>query len=51
MYDKAISGLGSTIGIGTLAYTGLDVVWLALGGFALIAAGMAIMRTIPRRHA
>jgi hypothetical protein len=51
MYDKAISGLGSTIGIGTLAYTGLNVVWLALAGFALIAAGMAVLRTVPRRQA
>ena len=51
MYDKAISGLGSTIGIGTLAYTGVDLVWLALGGFALVAAGMAVLRTVPRRQA
>ena len=51
MYDKAISGLGSTIGIGTLAHTGVDVVWLGLGGFALVAAGMAVLRTVPRRQA
>jgi hypothetical protein len=51
MYDKAITGLGPTIGIGTLAYTGVDLVWLALGGFALVAAGLAILRTVPRRQA
>lgn len=51
MYDKAVTGLGPTVGIGTLAHTGLDVVWLALAAFALIAAGMALLRTVPRRQA
>jgi hypothetical protein len=51
MYDKAVTGLGPTVGIGTLAYTGVDLIWLALAGFALVAAGMAILRTVPRRQA
>lgn len=32
----------------TLAFTGSNSVWLALGAFALIAAGMAIIRILPK---
>lgn len=34
---------------GTLAFTGANVVWSVLAGFALIAAGSAINRMRPRR--
>jgi hypothetical protein len=34
---------------GALAYTGANVVWFALAAFALIAAGTALTRIMPRR--
>jgi hypothetical protein len=34
---------------GTLAFTGGNVVWSVLAGFALIAVGSAISRMLPRR--
>jgi hypothetical protein len=33
---------------GTLAFTGTNSLWLALAAFALIAAGSAMMRIVPR---
>jgi hypothetical protein len=37
---------------GGLAMTGLtgSVVWLFLAAFALVALGLAVLRTIPRRE-
>ena len=34
----------------TLPYTGLSVAWAFLAGFALVAAGLALMRTAPRKQ-
>jgi LPXTG-motif cell wall-anchored protein len=34
---------------GVLAMTGTNSVWLALAAFALIAAGAALMRVVPKR--
>jgi hypothetical protein len=38
-------------GGGGLATTGLNIVWLLLAAFALLGAGMAVMRLVPRREA
>ncbi|MGV1009265.1 MAG: hypothetical protein ACOYBY_11750 [Dermatophilaceae bacterium] len=35
---------------GTLAFTGSNSVWLGLAAFALIAAGSAMMRIVPKRR-
>jgi len=35
---------------GTLAFTGSNMIWFVLAGFALIAAGTALARVIPRRE-
>jgi hypothetical protein len=52
MYNNSVSVLGASAvgGAGALAFTGANVVWLALGAFALIAAGIAILRIVPRRE-
>ncbi|GAA3514528.1 hypothetical protein [Actinocatenispora rupis] len=42
--------LAAAGGAGTLALTGVDLFWIVLAGFALLGAGMAILRLIPRRH-
>lgn len=50
MYQKA--GAALTAGTaGTLAYTGMSAFWYVLAGFALLAAGTALMRIVPRRAA
>ena len=48
MYNNA----GTTAAGGGLAMTGLtgNVLWLFLAGFALIALGLALVRTLPRRE-
>lgn len=46
----AIAGTATGAG-GMLAMTGADnVLWLALAAFALIAAGVAVKRMIPKRE-
>ena len=50
MYTKAsVAGSGAIAGSG-LAMTGLNVVWLSLAAFALVAAGSALLRVLPRRE-
>lgn len=50
MYNTA-GGLATGAGtLGGLAATGVNVVWLLLAAFALLGAGMAIMRLVPRRE-
>lgn len=34
----------------SLAFTGTNTVWSVLAGFALIAAGSALWRIVPRRE-
>ena len=51
MYDKALGGIGTTAAAGTLAYTGAAVVWYFLAAFALVAAGMALLRAFPKAQA
>ncbi len=44
---------GAAAGGGALAATGLaggNLMWMFLAAFAMIALGMAVMRTIPRRE-
>ncbi len=51
MYNN-VGGLAAGTGaVGGLAATGLNVMWLLLAAFALLGAGMAIMRLVPRREA
>ncbi|WP_162834282.1 hypothetical protein [Amycolatopsis circi] len=47
MYQKI--GAASAAGVtGGLAFTGVNAMWLLLAGFALLAAGTALMRILPR---
>jgi hypothetical protein len=46
----AAAGSGAIAGSG-LAMTGFNVVWLLLAAFALVAAGTAVLRLLPRREA
>lgn len=46
----AAAGSGAIAGSG-LAFTGFNVVWLLLAAFALVAAGSAVLRLLPRREA
>jgi len=42
-------GAAAAAGVtGGLAMTGASVVWIALAGFAFLAAGMALTRIAPR---
>ena len=49
MYNN---GAAPTIAGGGLAMTGLtdNLLWLFLAAFALVAMGLAILRTVPRRE-
>jgi hypothetical protein len=49
MYSTPVAG--TTVAAGALATTGLNVMWIVLGGFALLSAGLAIMRLVPRGEA
>lgn len=46
MYIHTAAGLSSAGG--ALVFAGSDNIWLALGTFALLAAGSAVNRLIPR---
>ncbi|MGV9300268.1 hypothetical protein [Amycolatopsis sp. NPDC003676] len=47
MYQKI--GAASAAGVtGGLAFTGVNTLWLLLAGFALLAAGTALLRILPR---
>jgi len=51
MYQKAGAISGAAVsGTGALLpTTGVNIVWLALAAFTLIATGLAVFRLIPRR--
>ncbi len=51
MYDKCLVGLGTSAAAGTLANPAADMMWYGLGGFALVAASLAVLRIIPRKQA
>jgi hypothetical protein len=40
----------SAIGTGGLAATGMNFSWALLAGFALLGAGLALMRLAPKRR-
>jgi len=46
----ALGATGAAGGGAVLALTGLNVLWLLLAGFALLGAGLALLRMIPRRE-
>ena len=50
MYHKGlfVGGAGT---LGTLPFTGLDVVWVAAAAFALLMAAGALWRIVPRTQA
>jgi hypothetical protein len=51
MYTSSgVAGVTATAGAG-LAATGLNIMWLLLAGFALLGAGLALLRIVPRREA
>jgi hypothetical protein len=46
------TGLGAVaVGGAGLAATGANLMWVVLAGFALVGAGSALLRLIPRRQA
>lgn len=51
MYHKGIIGvgIGGSAGMLPLPFTGLNVVWLIIGAFALAMAAGALLRTLPKR--
>lgn len=54
MYNSLLPASGAGIlvagtGTETLALTGVSSLWLGLAAFALIAAGSAILRIIPKK--
>ena len=50
MYSKS-GALGSAVTTGGLAATGMNIIWVVLASFALLSAGLALLRIIPRREA
>lgn len=51
MYNCTTATTGACAAGGGLATTGLNIVWLLLAAFALLGAGMAVMRLVPKREA
>jgi LPXTG-motif cell wall-anchored protein len=51
MYHKSVLTVGGGAGLAALPHTGLDVVWFAIGAFALVMAAGAVLRTLPKRRA
>lgn len=53
MYNTALSASGAGVmaagaGPETLAFTGANSLWLALAAFAMVAAGSAVLRIMPK---
>jgi hypothetical protein len=51
MYDKAVATTAGTAAAGALPFTGINVIWIAIGGFALLMAAGALWRIVPRPQA
>lgn len=51
MYDKGIVALGGVSTVAFLAPSVTQVMWWFLGGFAVLAASLALFRILPRRKA
>ena len=49
MYHHA-GALGTGAAAGALPFTGFNVIWFVLAGFALLAAGASLLRIAPRRE-
>jgi LPXTG-motif cell wall-anchored protein len=49
VYDKALVS-GSAATLATLPMTGFSVVWFVIAAFALMMAGGALLRTLPKKH-
>jgi hypothetical protein len=49
MYHKAIGAFGVTTTAAAIP-TGMNLLWLLLAMFTLLAAGFAVARLIPRRN-
>lgn len=50
LYDNPSAPMAAGGTGGVLAYTGFESLWWALAAFALLAAGTALMRIVPRRQ-
>lgn len=49
MYNDPTSAAAAGLGSGALAFTGAgEVFWFGLAAFAMLAAGMAVARILPR---
>lgn len=48
MYDRALASSGAAT-IATLPVTGLSTIWYVIAAFALLMAGGALLRIIPRK--
>jgi hypothetical protein len=51
MYDKAGSAMASAVTAGVVGESSAQFLWVILGGFALFAASLAVLRVIPRHQA
>jgi LPXTG-motif cell wall-anchored protein len=51
MYAKTATIGSAGAASGGLAMTGQNSLWVLLAGFAMLGAGMALMRIVPRRGA
>jgi len=49
MYHKGLLGAG--VGAAALPFTGLNIVWVVIAGFALLMAAGAVWRIVPRTQA
>ena len=49
MYDKALVS-GGAASLAMLPVTGFNVLWLVIAGFALLMAGGALLRIMPRKR-
>ena len=51
MYHKGVVAVAGGAGLAALPHTGLDVLWLVIGAFALVMAAGSVLRTLPKRRA
>ncbi len=51
MYGNGGIITGTAAAGGALAFTGLSLVWIVLAAFAILAATIAVVRTVPRNEA
>lgn len=51
MYHKGVLAGSAGTTLGALPYTGLNLTWAVVAGFALLMAAGAIWRIVPRAQA